>query len=270
MGCKKLTYYESQSPLKVVYRKTEPQQKVVQRFLSVDPLASKYPGVSPYAYVANNPIRYIDPDGRYLVDANGYVMYTQKGGWTKYATADAQRIGNAMMATRTGTSQWNKMVSASHPITLTISSVDKTTTNANGSKSYLLGTTQNTKSVNTQTGKATVTKSDITIYEGTINTYMNNTKNSTSDKAQSYQNNTTNNDERIGAVAGHESVHATDQTNIQQSTDNKMKGTTYDVEVVPNQIEMNVLDETGVQNMQPIEPKKLEQIPNPLPTLQIQ
>ncbi|MFD0975275.1 SpvB/TcaC N-terminal domain-containing protein [Salinimicrobium gaetbulicola] len=36
---------------------------------SVDPLAQKYPDVSPYAYVANNPLKYIDPDGRKLVYA---------------------------------------------------------------------------------------------------------------------------------------------------------------------------------------------------------
>jgi RHS repeat-associated protein len=36
-------------------------------WLSVDPLAEKYPSISPYAYVANNPLRYIDPDGREIV-----------------------------------------------------------------------------------------------------------------------------------------------------------------------------------------------------------
>ncbi len=39
----------------------------VGRWLSVDPLQSKYPGISPYAYVANNPIHYIDPDGRLII-----------------------------------------------------------------------------------------------------------------------------------------------------------------------------------------------------------
>lgn len=32
-------------------------------WLSVDPMSDKYPGVSPYVYCANNPVRLVDPDG---------------------------------------------------------------------------------------------------------------------------------------------------------------------------------------------------------------
>ena len=32
-------------------------------WLSVDPLAHKYPTLTPYAYVANNPVNMVDPDG---------------------------------------------------------------------------------------------------------------------------------------------------------------------------------------------------------------
>lgn len=39
--------------------------------MSVDPLADKYPSISPYAYVANNPINAIDPDGRQIVPVHG-------------------------------------------------------------------------------------------------------------------------------------------------------------------------------------------------------
>ncbi|MFA5973790.1 MAG: hypothetical protein WC780_15670 [Lentimicrobiaceae bacterium] len=78
------------------------------------------------------------------------------------------------------------MANASHPITLAISSDVKVTTNANGSKDYLLSICLNSKTVDSKTGKATVVKSGITVYEGTINQYMNDTKNSKSDKAQSY------------------------------------------------------------------------------------
>ena len=38
-------------------------------WLSVDPMASKYPNVSPYMYVLGNPVRNIDPDGRWVKGA---------------------------------------------------------------------------------------------------------------------------------------------------------------------------------------------------------
>jgi len=36
------------------------------RWLSRDPMAGKYPHLSPYCFVANSPIQYIDPDGRVI------------------------------------------------------------------------------------------------------------------------------------------------------------------------------------------------------------
>ncbi len=38
-------------------------QTSLGRFTTIDPLAEKYPGISPYAYCNGNPVRYIDPDG---------------------------------------------------------------------------------------------------------------------------------------------------------------------------------------------------------------
>ena len=37
------------------------------RWLSLDALASKYPKLSPYNFVGNNPIFFIDPDGNKIV-----------------------------------------------------------------------------------------------------------------------------------------------------------------------------------------------------------
>ena len=36
-------------------------------FTQMDPLAEQYPHLSPYAYCAGNPVRYVDPDGRKIV-----------------------------------------------------------------------------------------------------------------------------------------------------------------------------------------------------------
>lgn len=46
---------------------------VLTGWLSVDPLADKYPNISPYAYCAWNPIKLVDPDGReiYILTGDG-------------------------------------------------------------------------------------------------------------------------------------------------------------------------------------------------------
>lgn len=65
MSCIKLDILEkSFVPMKVVYRSSDVEQKSVQRFLSVDPKASKMPSWSPYSFSFNNPIYFIDPDGQ--------------------------------------------------------------------------------------------------------------------------------------------------------------------------------------------------------------
>ena len=47
-------------------------------WLSVDPMSDKYPGISPYAYCAWNPVRLVDPDGmeidNYYIFENGYIF----------------------------------------------------------------------------------------------------------------------------------------------------------------------------------------------------
>lgn len=50
----------------------------IARFLSVDPLAHKLPDHRPYNYCANNPILYIDPDGRdWYKDNEGHYRYNK-------------------------------------------------------------------------------------------------------------------------------------------------------------------------------------------------
>ena len=63
---------------------------------SVDPLAEKLPGVSVYAYCSNNPIVFIDPDGKYYVGKDKSRVSVRivdgKIELGKNATADLKRM----------------------------------------------------------------------------------------------------------------------------------------------------------------------------------
>ena len=56
----------------------------VGRFTTVDPLAEKYYGISPYVYCAGNPIMFIDPDGREIVIGTFWGRVTAKLGFDNY------------------------------------------------------------------------------------------------------------------------------------------------------------------------------------------
>jgi RHS repeat-associated protein len=58
-------------------------------WLGVDPMWEKYPGVSAFAYCTNNPVKYIDPDGRKIKLADNYT-----GAMTNIAQIAATNLGN--------------------------------------------------------------------------------------------------------------------------------------------------------------------------------
>ncbi len=67
------------------YRGTRYYDADLARFLTLDPMAEKYMGYSPYNYVMSNPIRLIDPDGMQVewvpdIDKKGNIrLYAEKG-----------------------------------------------------------------------------------------------------------------------------------------------------------------------------------------------
>jgi len=75
-----------------IYR--QPLFETAGRWLSPDPLAEEFPEWSPYNYTLNNPIRYVDPDGRapvdwiknrygdYLWDDNAVDQASTRTGWS--------------------------------------------------------------------------------------------------------------------------------------------------------------------------------------------
>ena len=54
--------------------------EMMTMWLSVDPMADKYPSISPYAYCAWNPVKQVDPDGREIVIKDGEQTYYYRSG----------------------------------------------------------------------------------------------------------------------------------------------------------------------------------------------
>ena len=65
----------------------------IGRFTTIDPMSEKYYSISPYAYALNNPVKYIDPDGREIKLANNYA-----GAMENIARIAATSMGNQVIS----------------------------------------------------------------------------------------------------------------------------------------------------------------------------
>lgn len=64
----------------------------IPAFTSIDPLAEKYYSISPYVYVANNPLIYVDPDGEAIGTVISTIFGAAKGAY------DAHKNGTSIKA----------------------------------------------------------------------------------------------------------------------------------------------------------------------------
>ncbi len=94
------------------------------RWLTVDPLAEKYYSSSPYAFCGNNPVNFVDLDGRRWVNSQRQVVYNSNGP-TSYATPEQLDLIKAMRSSKTGYQQLSKLVDAPFDVEIVINSDDK-------------------------------------------------------------------------------------------------------------------------------------------------
>ena len=92
---------------------------VSARWLTLDPLANKYYSISPYAFCANNPVNYLDLDGKRWVNTKNQVVYDENGP-TDYATNEERELIRTMMRIKTGRQQLKKIVKSPYNIIVQI------------------------------------------------------------------------------------------------------------------------------------------------------
>lgn len=86
----------------------------IGRWLSMDPLQKKYPGLSPYNFVANSPIIFVDPDGRAIKPSNQSAnmallsLLKQNGGESMYGLIDKGFGKNTIYTTNISERRFNK------------------------------------------------------------------------------------------------------------------------------------------------------------------
>lgn len=208
---------------------------ITSRWMSPDALAEKFMYVSPYVFCENNAIRYMDPDGKEIVDAKGghvQVDYNKNGSVKSIspnATPDERRVINALNLTATGRVQLHSADASD--IQVAFSVVDAKPTFANGSV-LLGGTTPPDPQSEGKNGKR------INIYTGSINESRGMGKKEGMLKGLTMA-------QAIGAVASHEIVHAVDKKEIAKDLKNINRP---DRETKANQVEKKVIQESKMLN----------------------
>ena len=79
--------------------------ELMTMWLSVDPMADKYPSISPYAYCAWNPVKLVDPDGRDVWELNegGELIWKERSATDKIISSNGSFVNVKSGVLRRGT-----------------------------------------------------------------------------------------------------------------------------------------------------------------------
>jgi len=183
-----------------------------------------------------------------IVDNNGRKVTYRKVGneivWSSNVTPDIEEIGKAMILSPTAMNWLDKMDKAPHKIYLELSVAilpgrDFAVASKKPNRHDPLNKIDYTKIV-IQKGKllAYIAKYQSDMSLGYLSSNL-------SEQEELYEKLSAENDIEalIAANVGHEAVHASDPENIKQDLLNSFRGTNYDVEALPEQVETQILKE---------------------------
>ncbi len=191
--------------------------EVVSMWLSVDPLARKFPELTPYNFVKGNPVMLIDPDGRepHIPGTDGKpISYEEVDGeiaWSPNTPQDLQTLGETIMQSETGKTQFDKAIASEDYISISVS--ERTIfQNSFDKKSPLkLGNTKWGGDILdfNPGGEPTfaANKFEITLFEGSIDAL--------SERGfKNYDSNNLTQNQKLARTLGHELEHATNPIDI--------------------------------------------------------
>ena len=212
----------------------------LRRWMTPDPLSEKYYDTSPYAFCANNPVNFVDLDGRTWINKQKQIVCDANGP-TVYATSEEVELIKAMNSIKTGRQQLQKLIDAPFDVIVDIYHYPPPPNSTFGDY-YFSGAKYDQD-----------TERYVPKYSGTwITTYVQNAKKRSEKLGISLS-------EAIAVNFGHEIEHTTSE-NLELVYQNALK---KEIEYVPNQISKDMITEF-VYLMKLKSLKDIQILPDPL------